>query len=788
MSFMIRLFLILTLLNSVCLGIAHADSFVVSQIKIEGLERLPDGTLLNYLPIVVGDPVDDNQITYAIGELYKTGFFSDVQFYRDADILLVKVRERPSIADVEFSGNSDIEDDALKDALLNIGVTRGQIYNRSLLEKLTLELERVYFSQGKYGVKIDTEITTLDQNRVDIDITISEGKVALIKHINIVGNNVYDDSTLLSELESGTPALWDFFSSKDKYSKPKLNGDLEKIRSYYLDRGFIRFEIESTQVSITPDKQDIYITINVSEGERYKISSATLTGELVVNRKTLESQILTHEGMYFSRKLMSSSEKNLNDQMGRIGYAFSEVKVSPEIDDDRKLVDLTYFTIPGERVYVRRIDIFGNDSTQDKVFRREMRLMEGSILASNLLERSKIRLQRLPYVESIEINSVPVPGSRNQVDLKVQIVEKLAGSFNIGAGFSQTQGLLFNVGLTQENLFGTGQRLSLNINTDQANTVYSGAFTDPYYTVDGISRTVSLSYRTRDAQEEDINNFQTDSADANISYGIPLSEFNTISFGYGVGYISINPSNINPSQDVTKFIKDNNGDTNFVNVSLNSSFSRDTRNRTVFATQGSQQSFAVNVTVPLSDLEFYKINYSSNSYIPVTTATTLLFRSNLAYGNGYGGTSGLPFYERYFAGGIRTVRGFDTNSLGPRDSITKDPIGGNMRITGGVDYIFPVPFMEKPPSSFRLSVFVDVGNVYLDGDNTFDAADGKNGFQADQLRASAGVSFVWLSPIGPLRFSYAKPLNDVGCITDKNGFPERGDDIKRFQFSIGSFF
>jgi outer membrane protein insertion porin family len=783
----IRLFLMFTLFNSVCLVAAHADSFVVSKIKIEGLERLPDGTLLNYLPIVVGDPVDDNQITYSIGELYKTGFFADVQFYRDGDVLLVRVRERPSIADVEFTGNSDITDEALKDALLNIGVTRGQIYNRSLLEKLTLELERVYFSQGKYGVKIDTEITSLDQNRVDIDITISEGEVALIKHINIVGNNIYDDATLLSELESGVPGALDWFSSMDKYSKPKLNGDLEKIRSYYLDRGYIRFDIESTQVSITPDKQDIYITINVFEGDRYKISSSVLTGELVVNRRTMEAQILTAEGMYFSRKLMTTSEKYLNDQMGRIGYAFSEVKVTPEIDDDEKLVDLTYFTIPGERVYVRRIDIFGNDSTQDSVFRREIRLMEGSILASDLLDRSKTRLQRLPYVESAEIDSVPVPGSRNQVDLKVKIVEKLAGSFNIGAGFSQTQGLLFNVGLTQENLFGTGKRVSINVNTDRANTVYSGAYTDPYYTVDGISRTMSLSYRTRDAQEEDINNFQTDSADFNISYGVPLSEFNTISFGYGVGYIKIKPSSVNPSLDVAKFLKDNNGETNFVNASLNSSFSRDTRNRTLFATQGSQQTFAVNVTVPLSDLEYYKINYISNSYLPVTTATTLLFRSNLAYGDGYGGTNGLPFYERYFAGGIRTVRGYETNSLGPRDPVTQDAIGGNMRVTGGVDYIFPVPFMEKPPSSLRLSLFLDVGNVYLDGDNTFDAPRGDNGFQVDQLRTSYGISFVWISPIGPLRFSYAKPLNSAGGNTE-NGISQRGDDLKRFQFSIGSFF
>ena len=764
----------------------HADAFVVSEIKIEGLQRLPDGTLLNYLPIVVGDPIDDNQITYSISELYKTGFFANVKFFRDGDALIVRVKERPSISEVEFTGNSDIDDDALKDALLDIGVTRGQIYNRALLEKLTLELERVYFSQGKYGVKIKTEITELDQNRVDIDITISEGKVALIKHINIIGNDVYSDAVLLDELESGVPGSWAILSSIDEYSKPKLNGDLETIRSYYLDRGYIKFSIESTQVSITPDKQDIYITINVSEGERYKISSSKLTGELVVNRQTMQSQILTRQGMWFSRSLMTASKKRLESQMGRIGYAFSEVKLTPDIDDERKEVALTYFAIPGEKVYVRRINIYGNDSTQDRVFRREMRLMEGSILASDLLERSKIRIQRLPYVETVDVDTVPVAGSSSQVDLKVSIVEKLAGSFNIGAGFSQTQGLIFNVGLTQENLFGTGQRLALNVNTDRANTIYSAAFTDPYYTLDGISRTVSVSFRDRDAAQEQINNFQTNSGDLNISYGVPLSEFNTLSLGYGFSHIKILTGLIT-SRDVTLFLEEHDGQTSFNSLTLNTSFSHDTRNRTVFATAGSQQSIGMNMTVPGSDLEYFKISYITNTYVGVTSATTLLLRSNLAYGDGYGNTSSLPFFERYFAGGIRTVRGYESNTLGPRDPDNGSAIGGNIRVTAGADYIFPIPFVEKPPSSVRLSLFLDVGNVFLSEFHTYDASPGDNGFQVDQLRASTGVSLVWISPIGPLRFSYAETLNErtgngTGAVDDY------GDRLRAFQFSIGSFF
>ena len=784
MSFIRILFIIL--LSSVCMLPAHADSFVVSEIKIEGLQRLPDGTLLNYLPIVVGDPVDDNQITYSVSELYKTGFFADVKFFRDGDILVVRVKERPSIADVQFSGNSDIDDDALKDALVDIGVTRGQIYNRSLLEKLTLELERVYFSQGKYGVKIETEVTELDQNRVDIKITISEGQVALIKHINIVGNDVYDDDILLDELDSGVPSSWALFSSIDEYSKPKLNGDLEKIRSYYLDRGYIRFSIESTQVSITPDKQDIYITINVTEGDRYKISSSDLTGELVVNRQTMESQILTRQGMYFSRSLMTTSKKRLENQMGRIGYAFSEIKITPVIDDVKKEVALTYHAIPGEKVYVRRIDIHGNDSTQDQVYRREMRLMEGSVLASDLLERSKTRIQRLPFVETVNVDTTPVPGTSNQVDLKVSLEEKLAGSFNIGAGYSQTQGLLFNVGLTQENLFGTGKRLSLNINTDRANTIYSAAYTNPYYTIDGISRTVSVSFRERDAAEELINNYQTNSGDLGINYGVPLSEFNTLSLGYGLSYIKILPGLLT-SRDVKLFLEENNGETSFTSVTLNASFSHDTRNRTVFATAGTQHTLGINMTAPGSDLEYYKATYITNTYIGVTSATTLLLRSNLAYGDSYGDTFALPFFERYFAGGIRTVRGYESNSLGPRDPENGAPIGGNMRVTAGADYIFPIPFIEKPPSSVRLSAFLDIGNVFLDNFHTYDAPIGDDGFQADQLRSSYGLSLVWVSPIGPLRFSYAETINNVSS-SGTGAVDDYGDRLRAFQFSIGSFF
>lgn len=748
------------------------ERFIVSEIRIEGLERLPDGTLLNYLPVQVGDPMDAKQIIFSIKELYKTGFFADVQLFRDDNALVVKVKERPSILEVNFSGNSDIDSDTLEGALKDIGVVKGRIYNRSLLEKLTQELERVYFSQGKYGIRIETKITELDQNRVDIDIDISEGRVALIKQINIIGNQKFDDEMLLDELQLGVPGSFSILSSANEYSKPKLNADLETLRSYYLDRGYVTYSADSTQVSITPDKKDIYITINLKEGEQFSVGEVKMAGPMVVDKEILKALITTKSGDVFSRKLMTYTQKQLEDRLGKEGYAFSEIKVVPEINEKKKIINLTYQLNPGNKTHVRYINFHGNFRTHEEVLRREMRLVEGSILAKDKLERSKIRLQRLSYLENIEIETKLVPGTDDMVDLEVSVEERLSGSFNIGAGFSQSQGLLFNVGLTQENLLGTGQNLAVTINTDSANTVYNVSFTDPYYTTDGVSRTMSLAFAKRDAAKEEINNFQTDSYSANINYGIPLTEYSTFRLGYGLSQVDLLLSSVNPSLEASEFIVDH-GDS-YTNLLLNASYTYDTRNRTVFASKGNSQTLALNLSAPGSDLEFYKFAYLTKFYFGLTDDLTVLLRTNLAYGNGYGELNELPFYERYFAGGLRTVRGYNSNSLGPRDDFGTAK-GGNFRITAGADFIFPIPFVEKPPSSVRLSAFYDIGNVFLETAPTYNSSE--DGFSYEELRASAGLSFVWLAPIGPLRFSWSKALNDV-----------EGDHLRVFQFSIGSFF
>lgn len=468
---------------------------------------------------------------------------------------------------------------------------------------------------------------------------------------------------------------------------------------------------------------------------------------------------------------MTESQKHLEDRLGKVGYAFAKITVVPEINEQDLTVNLAYLVEPGNKVHVRRINFHGNYRTNEVVLRREMRLMEGSILASDKLNRSKVRLQRLSYLENVELTTRLVPGTDDMVDLEVTVEERLSGSFNIGAGFSQTQGFIFNVGLTQENLFGTGQSLSVNINTDDANTVYNLSFTEPYYTLDGISRTVSFSFAERDAAEEDIVDFQTDSLSANVSYGIPLTEYNTLRLGYGYSHVEL-LLGTTPSVEAANFVSQY-GDT-YDNILLNASFTHDTRNRTVFATRGNSQSIGIDLSVPGSDLEFYKISYITKFYFGLTDDLTLLLRSNLAYGDGYADLDELPFYERFFAGGLRTVRGYDTNSLGPRD-INNDPTGGNMRVAAGADFIFPIPFVEKAPSNVRLSAFYDVGNVFLDTAPTYNST--QNGFVFEELRASAGLSFVWLAPIGPLRFSWSKALNDVA-----------GDNLRIFQFSIGSFF
>ncbi len=774
----------------------HAEGkFVVDDVRLEGLERIPDGTLLNYLPIKIGDSFDPSQSSFVIQTLYNTGFFKDVKLLNDNGVLVVRVVERPAISNISWSGNSDIEDEQLEEILSDIGIVKGRVFNPSALDKIEQGLkQQAYFSRGKYAVKIDVDVTELERNRVDIEIKISEGVIAKIKQVNIVGNSIFDDDTLLSELQLGVPGAWDFFTSMDEYAKPKLAADEETLKSYYQDRGYVRFAVDSTQVTITPDKKDIYITMNVTEGKQYRVNEVTLAGDLKVPEDELRRLIFIANGDFFSRNQMVQGKDLLKRRLGNEGYAFAQVKVAPIINDETLEVSINYFIKPGKKVYVRRINFTGNYKTNDDVLRREIRLMEGGELSNSKLDRSKVRLQRLPYIEEVTVEKSPVPGTDDMVDINIKVSERLSGSFNIGAGFSQNQGFVFNVGMTLDNLNGSGEKLAINLSRDISGQAYSVSFTDPYYTVDGISRTLSASFRSRDTSQINISNYLQNNYGLNLSFGVPLSEFDRVRLGGGFEHTEIIKGNNTVTQDVVDFIGEfNELDADRAGVdgfAFLASFTHDTRNRTVFATRGNTQSILLDFTIPKSDLEFYKLTYRNKFYFPITNSVTTLLRTDMAYGGSYGDTSSYPFYERFFAGGLNTVRGYDSNTLGPKER-PKDvngieqnlvSIGGDIRTVASAELIFPVPFMEKAPNSIRLSVFYDIGNVFLQNGYK-DPNDPTNnnkinkGFEFDELRSSYGISFVWLAPIGPLRFSYAETIND-----------QPGDDKQAFQFSIGSLF
>ena len=748
---------------------AQAESFKVSGITINGLERIDRGTVLNYLPIHTGDKFDTKDSAHILHELHKTGFFSKIELKKENNKIIVNLKERPAITEVNFDGNEDVDDDQLNKALKDMGIKPGRSYHRSLIEVLEQNLQQVYFSHGKYGVKIKTKVEHLKDNRVNINIKISEGLAALIKQINIVGNTIFSDEKLLDEftLEQPETTLGIDFEG-DQYSRPVLTGDQEKLQSYYKDRGYINFKITSTQVSITPDKKDIYITINVSEGEQYHVENVALSGDLVFPETDVRKNIIIKSGDVFSNAAMIRSKTAINKKLGDEGYAFARVKVVPEKNDIKKTVKLTYIVWPGKKAYVRRINFTGNSKSRDAVLRREMRLMEGAPLNTTALNRSKIRLQRLKFVEKVSLKTKPVPGTDDQVDIEIKTAERLSGSFNISAGYSQVEGVVFGTSLTQDNLFGTGQRLNLSINTSDANTVYSVSHTDPYYTVDGISRTFEVNYRKRDASEELISNYLIDTAKVKVKYGIPISEYDRFSIGYGIESVDISLADTNVAQEFVDYV-DVNGDS-FNNITLEASFSHDTRNRTVFADKGLIHSTSFNMTAPGGDLSYYKIRHSSKFFFNLGDQHALLIRGRISLGDGYGDTESLPFFERFFAGGLRTVRGYETNSLGPYDADSDSSVGGDLSLVGGIEWIFPVPLMETPPASVRMSLYYDAGNVF-----NRDETDLTHAFF--ELKDSIGISYVWLAPIGPLRFSWAKGLSN-----DPN------DRKEKFQFSIGSFF
>jgi len=759
-------------------GYARAQAagveFVVADIVIEGNERIDLGTILTYLPVRTRDkfnPATDS--ARALRALYETGLFSNVVFKRrGANVLVVEVEERPAIGSITITGNSKIPTDELEDSLRRAEIALGRVYNRSLLETVERELRRVYFSAGNYGMRIDIDVEELERNRVALDIDITEGAVAKIRHINIVGNKSFTEEELLDLLQS-TETRINPFSSSDEYSQVKLGADIETLRSYYQDRGFIRFDVDSTQVSISPDKRDIFIVINIREGERYTVSDVQLTGDYEVPKSELRERIDVETGDVFARKDIVRSSNAITDRLGQEGFAFAEVDVLPEINDESRDVVLTFVIKPGKRVYVRRISFVGQYKTRDEVLRREMRQLEGSRFSPALVNRSRIRLQRLPFMQSVSVRTPRVPGTDDQVDIEVTVQEGPSGSFSAGLGYDGSTTL--NLAFSQENLFGSGQSVQFAFDNSDTTRQLSLSFRDPYFTDDGISRTVRGFIRERDTtRTTSRTRFLDSTRGANVNFGVPLSEFST--FRVGGGYERTEISTTSGTPDEINDFLDEHGDT-FDVFDINLGLSYDTRNRTVFATEGAINRVNLEVSSPGSDLTYFKLGYGFEYFYPVTERYTFSTTIRIDGGGGYGDFETIPFFKRYFAGGVRTLRGYKSGSLGPKeDPVDADmdgvadfnPLakGGDFRTLGTVEVIFPPPFVEEPGAT-RFSLFTDFGNVFEVYDD----------FDVDEFRGSYGLAFVWLSPVGPLTFSLSKPYNN-----------QPGDRKDPFQFTIGSIF
>ncbi len=746
-------------------GMAQAFTpYVVRDIRAEGLERLDVGTLLTYLPLSEGDEINPVSAGQAIRALYATGLFEDVQLDKDGDVLVIRVTERPAIVSFEIEGNSKVGGDELDKSLTELGLAEGELFRRELLDQVQQELERQYFSNGYYDVQIDTTLDYQPNNRVAIKVDVVEGSQARIRGINLLGNEAFSRDELLNQftLKATHGRL---FQSSDRYSRQQLGGDLETLQSYYQDRGFLTADISSVQVALTPDRDAIYITVNVEEGEIYTIKEARFSGETIINTRFLERLLSTDAGQRFSRREATESAERIEVALSDIGYAFAEVNPIPEVDEENLEVTLNYMVEPGNRAYVRRIEFSGNLSTNDRTLRREMRQLEAAPFSKSAIERSRIRLSRLPFLQSVEVETVPVPGSEDLVDIVFSMEERPPGSVQFGVGFSGSQGFLVTGQVTHTNFLGTGNRIEVGVEQNVISKSVSGSWTDPYFTQDGISQTISAFYRESESVIRFSSGFNTNVIGAALTYGIPLSEYSALRLGAGVDQTAIETFPTASSDEILQFAIENG--TQFTNVDLRTGLTFDSRNRTFFANRGALHQLNLDVVIPGSDVETYTLSYRAQQYVPIFRGVFLEINGSAAVIDRYTGDGQVPPYSNFFAGGPRTVRGFQDGSLGPRDTPFNNPFGGTMRTTVQNELVIPLPF-EADGKSTRFSLFYDIGSVFAEpGD-----------FEAGELRQSAGVAFQWFTPfLGLLDLSYAFPLND-----------EVGDEVDRFQISFGSGF
>lgn len=740
--------------------------FTIKEIRAEGLERLDIGTVLTYLPLSVGDELNSQTEKQAMRALYGSGLFEDVRLESDGGALVIYLKERPAIASFKIEGNDKIGGDELKDSLKNLGLVEGELFKRELLDGVEQELQRQYFSNGFYDVKIDTTVEEQPNNRVDLKIEVTEGKVTKIHEINIIGNKAFTSEELLTAFKLSKSKWWDFFQKSDRYSKQQLSGDLESLSSYYQDRGYLKFDVSSVQVQLSPDKQDIYITANVEEGDVYKVKDTRFSGDTILQPDFMKVFLSVKPGQTFSRKEATESANRIEAALSDVGYAFAKVTPLPEVEEEGKLVSLNFYVEPGKRTYVRRINFSGHGKTHDETLRREMRQLEAAPFSKSAVERSRVRLARLPFVEEAEVDTQPVPGTDDLVDVNFKIKERPPGSVQFGVGFSGSQGFLVTGSITHTNFLGTGNRVSIEVDNNSVARTFSTSWTNPYFTQDGISQTVSAFYRKADSVIRFSSGYNTNTIGANLTYGIPLSEYSSLRAGFGFEQTAVDTFPNSTSDEVLQFVVDNG--TRFTNVEARTGITRDTRNRTFFATRGSLQSISVDAKIPGSDLEFFSVSYRGEQFIPLPFKFFIDFNGNVSLASDYGNKeNGVPPWENFFAGGSNTVRGYRDGSLGPRDHPFDDSFGGHFRTTAQTELVIPTPF-ESDQKSTRISLFYDAGQVYKDvGD-----------FDAKEIRTSAGVAFQWFTPfLGLLDLSYAFPLND-----------KPGDHTDGFQINFGTGF
>jgi outer membrane protein insertion porin family len=764
----------------------NAAVFQVDDIRIEGLQRVSAGTVFAALPVSVGDLVDEAAIRSSTRSLFRTGYFSDVVMARENGVLVIGLSERPAVTEITLEGNKAIETEQLLSALRDNGLAEGQIFRQVILEGMTQELQRQYVAQGRYGALVETEVQQLPRNRVAVNITIDEGDVAKIRHINIVGNSQYTEEELLEFFEQQTTGWLSWITSNDKYAREKLSGDLESLESWYLDRGYLQFEVTSTQVSISPEKESVYITININEGDVYTIDEVELAGELMIPEVQVRAMIILKEGMTFSQTLMTTSSEYITRRLGNEGYTFAEVEGFPEINEEEGTAKITYLVKPGMRAYVRRVEFRGNTKTADFVLRREMRQMEAGSANNALIEMSKVRLERLGFFKEVNVENVPVAGTNDQLDVVYSVEEQPSGSVGASVGYAQGTGLILGANLSENNFLGTGKQVGIGLNRSTYQSSINFSYSEPYFTVDGVSVGYSLFGRETDYDRINVASFSTNTYGASVNWSYPISEVQRIGFGLGYENLDLKTGSF-ASKEIADFVADNGLQFDVFTANIN--WVKSTLNRGVFATRGSQQRFGFDLALPGSGLEYYKMTYSGQYLRGLFSGLSLKLRADLGYGESYGDTSQMPFFKNFYGGGFGSVRGFKRNTLGPQDTPCNlivdnpcttgfiddpDPIGGNVQVEMGAEIIFPLPFL-KDQRSVQSSLFVDAGNIF----NTKCGDQQPNCYKPDvgELRYSVGIGATWLSGFGPITFSIAKPLNS-------NEF----DETEVFQFSLGNQF